>query len=373
MTKTGSHLSVVCNHSVISRQSVAKYLDTAASRKLATATLVGIFLSGCVGANVDNSLDVAALGAPQDLSAQSLDQQALADTNPPSAPSSVPVPIRSPNTSVTALISPESQTEAAGAAEQVIVPTTQSAELVETPVASPTTAEVTAIQEPQTANASAVVRPVVPQQNISQPQKPKQTGGLLAFLFGNKKTSQVSDSTAAKSKTTVTSAPTKAELNGALPGVKRRSAIFGLNDDDDDNKGNIQLASVGAAGRLLSPSGLILQTERVQVDCFKPELLRILAAVERKYGKKVMVTSGYRSPNRNRRAGGVSNSTHIYCKAADIQVEGVSKWDLAKYLRTVPGRGGVGTYCRTKSVHIDVGTQRDWHHPCRRGKKRKKA
>jgi uncharacterized protein YcbK (DUF882 family) len=41
-----------------------------------------------------------------------------------------------------------------------------------------------------------------------------------------------------------------------------------------------------------------------------------------------------------------------------------------KALRTVEGRGGVGTYCRTNSVHIDVGPEREWHHPCRRAKKR---
>ncbi len=132
------------------------------------------------------------------------------------------------------------------------------------------------------------------------------------------------------------------------------------------------MASVGSFGRYQMVNGLILQTESVKVDCFKPELMQLLRVVERRYGKKVMVTSGYRSPKRNRRAGGVQNSTHIYCKAADIQVEGVSKWDLAKFLRTVDGRGGVGTYCRTKSVHIDIGSVRDWHHPCRRSKSAKK-
>ena len=100
--------------------------------------------------------------------------------------------------------------------------------------------------------------------------------------------------------------------------------------------------------------------------------MKVLKTVERHYGKKVMVTSGYRSPTRNRRAGGVRNSAHVYCKAADIQIQGVNKWDLAKYLRTINGRGGVGTYCRTNSVHIDIGTQRDWHHPCKRRKSRKK-
>ena len=72
-----------------------------------------------------------------------------------------------------------------------------------------------------------------------------------------------------------------------------------------------------------------------------------------------MLLSGYRSPQHNKRARGSRNSLHMYCAAADIQVAGIGKWELAQYLRSMPGRGGVGTYCHTKSVHIDVGPERD--------------
>lgn len=159
-------------------------------------------------------------------------------------------------------------------------------------------------------------------------------------------------------------------FNGSgLPGVKRNAQLFGIEDRDDSK--DIRLASVGGFGRL-SPNGLRLQHSKVDVACLKPDLLKVLKIVERKYRQKPIVTSGYRSPKRNRRAGGASNSQHIYCKAADIQLDGVSKWELAKFLRSIPGRGGVGTYCRTRSVHIDVGPKRDWHHPCRRSVLRRK-
>ncbi|MFK5977934.1 MAG: D-Ala-D-Ala carboxypeptidase family metallohydrolase [Rhizobiaceae bacterium] len=164
----------------------------------------------------------------------------------------------------------------------------------------------------------------------------------------------------------------RSEASGsALPGVKSSASLFGVGGEDQEVESQVQLASIGGLGRI-SPNGLRLQHSKVQVSCFKPELLRLLKRVHRKFGKAPIVTSGYRSPRRNRRAGGVSRSQHIYCKAADIQVENVSKWTLAKYLRTLPGRGGVGTYCRTKSVHIDVGSKRDWHYPCRRRSSRKK-
>ena len=167
----------------------------------------------------------------------------------------------------------------------------------------------------------------------------------------------------------------RASMRSGLPGVKSNSEIFGINEaeikDDLDANAGTQVAALGSFGRL-SPNGLRVQHAKVQVACLKPKVIRLLKIVERRYGSKPIITSGYRSPKRNRRAGGARNSQHIFCKAVDIQVEGVSKWELAKYLRTLPGRGGVGTYCRTKSVHLDIGSKRDWHHPCRRSKVKKR-
>lgn len=155
-----------------------------------------------------------------------------------------------------------------------------------------------------------------------------------------------------------------------LPGVKGQRELFGLTEEDhEEAEGDYEVAAVGGLGRL-SPNGLRLQTDSVDAGCLEPELVNILKQVERRFGRPPIVTSGYRSAAINRKAGGARRSLHMQCKAADIQVEGVSKFDLAKFLRTVPGRGGVGTYCRTHSVHIDTGKQREWHYPCRRIKKR---
>lgn len=161
----------------------------------------------------------------------------------------------------------------------------------------------------------------------------------------------------------------------ALPGV-RKTALFeikrksGLDDDSDvdlneDEGGSYQVAYAPGLARL-APNGLLKQTENVDVACLKPSLVRVLKTIEGHYGKKMIVTSGYRDPARNRRANGAKNSLHMYCAAADIQVPGVSKAQLASYIRSMPGRGGVGTYCHTESVHIDVGPERDWNWRCRR-------
>ena len=164
----------------------------------------------------------------------------------------------------------------------------------------------------------------------------------------------------------------------ALPGV-RQTALFeikrksglddesdvDLNEDEGPIGGSYQVASAAGMARL-APNGLLKQNETVDVACLKPSLVRVLKTIEGHYGRKMVVTSGYRDPARNRRANGAKNSLHMYCAAADIQVPGISKWELANYIRTMPGRGGVGTYCHTESVHVDVGPERDWNWRCRR-------
>jgi uncharacterized protein YcbK (DUF882 family) len=133
---------------------------------------------------------------------------------------------------------------------------------------------------------------------------------------------------------------------------------------EDEGDGPVRMASAAGLARL-SPNGLLTQTDSVDVSCLKPNLVRMLKTVEYHYGKKAVVTSGYRSPEHNRRVRGAKNSQHMYCAAADVQIPGVSKWELARFVRALPGRGGVGTYCHTQSVHIDVGPERDWNWRCR--------
>lgn len=162
----------------------------------------------------------------------------------------------------------------------------------------------------------------------------------------------------------------------ALPGV-RQTALFeikrksGIDDEsdvdlnEDEGGGSYQVASAAGMARL-APNGLLKQNESVDVACLKPSLVRVLKTIEGHFGRKMIVTSGYRDPSRNRRANGAKNSLHMYCAAADIQLPGVSKWELASYVRSMPGRGGVGTYCHTESIHVDVGPERDWNWRCRR-------
>jgi len=167
---------------------------------------------------------------------------------------------------------------------------------------------------------------------------------------------------------------TAALSDQSLPGVKV-NAMFptttGLEDDEhgeEEGEGLMQLASLPSMTRI-APNGLYVQTDKVDVSCLRPELVSIIHTVQDHYKRPAIITSGFRDPRRNRRAGGVRHSLHTMCAAVDIQVQGVSKWQLADFLRSLPGRGGVGTYCHTESVHVDIGGERDWNWRCRRKKR----
>ena len=112
----------------------------------------------------------------------------------------------------------------------------------------------------------------------------------------------------------------------------------------------------------------------VSTRCFPKRLKRLLKKVSAHYGRKLVITSGYRSHRHNRRIGGARRSQHIHCTAADFYVPGVNKYTLARYLKRLPGRGGVGTYGGNRIVHLDVGPRRSWHWGRKRrhaGKKRR--
>jgi Peptidase M15 len=108
----------------------------------------------------------------------------------------------------------------------------------------------------------------------------------------------------------------------------------------------------------------------VSTSCFPARLKRLLNKVSAHYGRKLRITSGFRSRRHNRRVGGARRSQHIHCTAADFYIPGVNKMALARYLKRMPGRGGVGTYCGNRTVHLDVGPRRTWHWNCRKSRRR---
>ena len=58
----------------------------------------------------------------------------------------------------------------------------------------------------------------------------------------------------------------------------------------------------------------------------------VLERVRSAFGKPVMINSGYRSPALCEAIGSKSTSQHCNGEAADIEIFGVSNYDLAKYI-----------------------------------------
>ncbi|MDK9696594.1 MAG: D-Ala-D-Ala carboxypeptidase family metallohydrolase [Siculibacillus sp.] len=114
-----------------------------------------------------------------------------------------------------------------------------------------------------------------------------------------------------------------------------------------------------AKNKIDTPFGVpyVLQTGSVETACLKPELVDILRRIEGHYHQKVVITSGYRDRGRQ-------GSLHRQCAAADIEIPGVTSQSLASFARTIPGIGGVGTYCHSSMIHVDIGTPRDWQYGC---------
>jgi len=222
----------------------------------------------------------------------------------------------------------------------------------------------------------AAITPPPGQRRSAAADDDERPNSLFEWLYAKRQQELAASQTATRNspQQTQKTARTLSADAALLPGVKSGDELFDLQGDEDiDSHGEpFELASATGMARI-SPNGIATQTDKVEVACFRPQLVAILKHIERRYNRPAIVTSGYRSPKDNRRAGGARRSMHMDCAAADIQVEGISKWSLAKYLRTVSGRGGVGTYCRTESVHIDIGKEREWHHPCRRKKASRKS
>ena len=83
------------------------------------------------------------------------------------------------------------------------------------------------------------------------------------------------------------------------------------------------------------------------------DLVTILQKIRTHFGKSVTITSAYRTPGKNKAVGGTTYSQHLYGRAADIKVSGVSPKKVAQYAETLlKNKGGIGTY--STFVHIDV-------------------
>lgn len=89
---------------------------------------------------------------------------------------------------------------------------------------------------------------------------------------------------------------------------------------------------------------------------FIDENLRLMLEILRnKIGKPVIITSGYRTPEWNKKCGGAKYSYHMRGMAADIRVDGMTPKELAKELNKIAA-DECGIIVYKSWVHFDVRT-----------------
>lgn len=88
------------------------------------------------------------------------------------------------------------------------------------------------------------------------------------------------------------------------------------------------------------------------------DLVEVLQKIRTHFRKAVNINSAFRTASHNAKQKNASRySQHLYGRAADIWIAGVSVDTLAAYIETLlPNRGGIGRYYNDKFVHVDVRT-----------------
>lgn len=112
----------------------------------------------------------------------------------------------------------------------------------------------------------------------------------------------------------------------------------------DINKGNIQLSGNFSLSEFKCSDG----SNTVKV-C--PKLVKMLEQIRSHFGKPVHINSAYRTPTYNKKIGGASSSQHLYGKAADIRINGVTPEQIHAYCNKTFKGIGLGLY--NTFVHID--------------------
>src|SRR5690606_12866886 len=106
--------------------------------------------------------------------------------------------------------------------------------------------------------------------------------------------------------------------------------------------------------RYSQSNGLYVANASVNTSCISPKLRRAIQSFESKFGRKIVVNSGYRDPIHNLLVDGADSSYHMKCMATDFFIPGVPKSQLIAFAMRNELVGGLGCYPGREFIHVDV-------------------
>ena len=88
-------------------------------------------------------------------------------------------------------------------------------------------------------------------------------------------------------------------------------------------------------------------------DTVDSELINLLEEIRIHFARPITISSGHRCYIHNAAIGGGKNSQHLFGRAADFSIEGVSPVKIAKFIdRRYSDKYGLGIY--SSWIHIDT-------------------
>lgn len=141
--------------------------------------------------------------------------------------------------------------------------------------------------------------------------------------------------------------------------VKKSQEILGVTQDglagSETNKAHNEFRNIKYFKRSEFNCGCGCGFNHIDV-----RLVKILDMIREHFGKPIIITSGVRCVNYNKRVGGVTNSFHVKNKAADFYVQGVNVYTVLSYCQTLVNQRILNyTYTNNTNmkgaVHIDIG------------------
>ena len=107
-------------------------------------------------------------------------------------------------------------------------------------------------------------------------------------------------------------------------------------------------------------SGLMAIAHQDEKDLNQDMASRVKTAFAGLGINKVKITSGFRSPEDNKRVGGAEQSQHMHGNAMDIDVTGYSVAERVNIIKALSAAGITGLGIGSNIIHADVGGRRAW-------------